>query len=141
MAAFYGKVKGMFNDRGEAVKASDIAVERRPKDGVPTDAAYDGAPMEGRVARRALGAGSFLRAGDLIRPEIVGRGDVVTVVYQMPGISLAMRAKATEAGALGDTVGLVNPTSKKTLQGIVVGPGRVSVSALSAPPGRVAAAQ
>lgn len=131
-------VLGRSLERGEAIKAADITIEQRPRDGVASDTIFDNAPTEGRIARRALAAGSLVRPGDLIRPEIVARGDIVTVIYQAPGISLALRAKATDAGALGDTVGIVNPQSKKALQAIVIGPGRVSVSA--ATPGRVAAA-
>lgn len=125
-------------ERGEAVKPADIAIERRARDLVPADVVLDGSSLEGRVARRAVGAGALLRPADLVRPEMVGRGDVVTVVYEMPGVSLSMRAKAMEAGAMGDFVGITNPQSKKALQAVVIGPGRVSVSA--APPGRLAAA-
>lgn len=131
-------VLGRALERGESLKPADVTVERRPRESVGSEMIYDGAPLDGRVARRALASGSALRAADLIRPEIVGRGDIVTVVYELPGVSLSLRAKASEAGALGDTIGLVNPQSKKPLQGVVVGPGRVSVNA--APPGPSASA-
>jgi flagella basal body P-ring formation protein FlgA len=114
-------------ERNETVKPSDIALERRPREAVPSDAAFEAKPLAGRVARRALGQGTLLRPGDLARPELVIRGEVVTAVYETPGISLAMRVKAVEGGALGDSVAVVNPASKKTLQAVVIGPGRVSV--------------
>jgi flagella basal body P-ring formation protein FlgA len=114
-------------ERNETVKPSDIALERRPREAVSSDAVFDAKPLAGRVARRALGQGSLLRPGDLARPELVVRGEVVTAVYETPGISLAMRVKAVEGGALGDSVAVLNPASKKTLQAVVVGPGRVSV--------------
>ena len=97
----------------------------------------DAAQLVGREARRVLSAGSLVRQGDLIRPELVARGDVVTIVYQGPGLVLTLRGRATESGALGDTIAVVNPQSKKTLQAQVIAPGKVSVSA--PPPGRVAA--
>jgi flagella basal body P-ring formation protein FlgA len=125
--------------RGDTVKAADITVERRPREGVPPDAVFDGAALVGRVARRAFATGSLVRNGDLTRPEMVARGDVVTVVYEAPGMMLTMRAKASDAGALGDTVSIMNPQSKKALQAVIVGPGKVSVNA--APTGRLAAAQ
>jgi flagella basal body P-ring formation protein FlgA len=125
--------------RGERVQASDIVVERRPRDVVPADAMFDGGDVAGRVARRAFVAGSLVRNGDLTRPELVARGEVVTVVYQAPGMMLSMRAKATDAGALGDTISITNLQSKKTLQAVIVGPGRVTVN--TAPTGRLAVAQ
>lgn len=114
-------------DRGETVKAADISLEKRPREAVSSDAILDGVPLAGRVARRALGAGSFVRTGDLARPEIVGRGDIVTAVYEAPGMSLSMRARASEAGALGDVVSVTPPGSKKAVPATIIGPGRVSV--------------
>jgi flagella basal body P-ring formation protein FlgA len=125
--------------RGDTVKDSDVSLERRPRETVPPDALFDGTALAGRVARRAFAAGALVRNGDLARPEMVTRGDVVTVVYEAPGMMLTMRAKAADAGALGDTVSITNPQSKKALQAVVIGPGKVSVSV--APPGRLAAAQ
>lgn len=124
--------------RGDTVRTADLSIERRARDLVPADAILDGTPLEGRVARRPLGAGSLMRPADLVRPELVARGDVVTVVYEAPGVNLTMRATVSAAGALGDTVAVTNPQSKKTLQAVVIGPGRVSVNA--APTGRLAAA-
>lgn len=114
-------------ERGDTVKAGDLSFEKRPRDAVSGEAVLDGAPLVGRVARRALGAGSFVRASDLARPEIVGRGDIVTVIYEAPGMTLSMRAKAADAGALGDVISVVNPGSKKAVPATIVGPGRVSV--------------
>jgi flagella basal body P-ring formation protein FlgA len=125
-------------NRGEAVTAGDLTLERRPREGAPSDAITETASLAGRVAKRTFTAGSILRSGDLVRPEIVARGDIVTVVYEAPGMTLTMRAKSADAGAMGDTVSVTNPQSKKTLQATVVGPGKVSVSA--AIPGRVASA-
>ncbi len=79
-----------------------------------------------------------LRAGDVQREEIVGKGDLVTIVYQTPGLMITMRGKAEEAGAMGDVINVANLQSKRTLQGTVSGPGRVSVQTSSA--GRVARA-
>lgn len=114
-------------DRGESVRAADIAFEKRPRDAVSSDALLDGTPLAGRVARRALSAGSFVRSGDLARPEIVQRGEVVNAVYEAPGMVLSMRAKAVEGGALGDVISILNPGSKKAIPATVVAPGKVSV--------------
>jgi flagella basal body P-ring formation protein FlgA len=124
--------------RGEPVQASDFAIERRARETIPADAQADALGLGARVARRALAAGGVLRAGDLAKPEIVARGEVVTVVYEVPGLLLTLRARASEAGALGDSIAVVNPQSKKSLQATVVGPGKVAVGAL--PIGRIAAA-
>ncbi|HEX2727943.1 MAG TPA: flagellar basal body P-ring formation chaperone FlgA, partial [Beijerinckiaceae bacterium] len=125
-------------NRGESAQAGDFVIEKRARENVPSDAQGDVQGLAGRVARRALAAGAMVRVADLARPEIVTRGDIVTIVYEVPGMTLSLRGRASESGAQGDTINVVNPQSKKTLQGQIVAPGRVSVSA--ALPGRIAAA-
>jgi flagella basal body P-ring formation protein FlgA len=63
-----------------------------------------------------------------MKRELVQRGDPVTLVYEVPGILLTMRGKALDAGAEGDLVSVVNGQTKRTLQGKVSGPGRVTIS-------------
>jgi flagellar basal body P-ring formation protein FlgA len=62
----------------------------------------------------------------------------VTVVYEVPGMVLTLRGRASQSGAKGDLIAVVNPQSKKVLQAQVVAPGQVSVAA--ATPGPLAAA-
>lgn len=126
-------------NRGETVLASDIVIERRVRETVPQDVESEDAVLVGRVARRALPAGTVVRSGDLAKPEIVARGDIVTVVYEVPGLVLTLRARADQAGAQGDTITVTNPQSKRTLQGQVVAPGRIAVSAPN--PGPIASAR
>jgi flagella basal body P-ring formation protein FlgA len=124
-------------NRGEPAQLSDFIIEKRSKQGLPADAQAETQSLVGQVARRALQAGSVVRTGDLARPEIVARGDVVTIVYEVPGMTLTVRGSASASGAQGDMIPVVNPQSKKTLQAQVVAPGKVSVSAPL--PGRMAA--
>jgi flagella basal body P-ring formation protein FlgA len=131
--------------RGETLSAPDVAVERRPREGLPADIAADPAAFVGQVAQKALGAGTALRAGDLGRPDLVARGESVTIVYETPGVVLALRGQAREGGPLGAVIGVVNPVSKKVIQATVIGPGRVTVAPIvpvtaAAAPGRLAAA-
>lgn len=125
-------------NRGDVVQASDIMIERRVRDTLPSDAQGDGHTLVGQVARRPLGAGSLVRNGDLARPELVARGNAVTIVYEAPGLVLTLRGRANESGAQGDTITVVNPQSKKVLQAQVIAPGKVSVGAPL--PGPMAAA-
>ncbi len=125
-------------NRGELVQAGDVAIERRPREGLGTDVMNDLAPVIGKAARRALSPGQLIRASDLQRQEIVGRNDLVTVTFESPGLVLTMRGRAQEAGAQGDVINIQNLQSKKIVQATVTGPGRVTVTATSA--GRVAAA-
>jgi len=113
---------------GEVVKASDVMIGRRPKselhgDGMAPD------QVIGMAAKVALRNGQALRTDDLVKPQIVQRNDAVTIYYQVPGIMLTVRGKATEAGAVGDVVGVLNIQSNRTVQATVIGPGRVTIAA------------
>ncbi|HEX8417459.1 MAG TPA: flagellar basal body P-ring formation chaperone FlgA, partial [Methylobacterium sp.] len=121
-------------NRGEAVAPADLAIERRPREGTPADAQSGLASLPGQVAQRALSAGAVLRSGDLALPDLVIRGEAVTVVFDTPGLNLSLRAQANENGRLGAAITVTNPISKKTIAATVIGPGRVSVGPAPAPP-------
>jgi flagella basal body P-ring formation protein FlgA len=117
--------------QGETVKASDLTIERRPKSELTPATVTTAAQAVGLSAKRALPAGKVIRQGDLIKPELVGRNESVTIVFEAPGIVLTVRGKALEAGAQGDLINVLNVQSKRTVQATVIGPGRVTVSAAS----------
>ena len=119
--------------RGEPVKEGDVVMERRPREAVATDAQGSATAILGEVAQYALSAGTALRIADTAPPELVARGETVTIVYETASVSLSMRGLASDGGRMGAVVNVVNVASKKVLQATVVGPGRVSVSPSPAP--------
>jgi len=115
-------------DRGGLVKHADVLIERRPRAEVGRDIITDSEQVIGFAARVALPGGRPLRIADLMKPELVQRNETVTLVYEVPGITITVRGKAAEGGAEGDVISVLNEQSKRTVQGVVVGPGRVVVS-------------
>jgi len=122
--------------RGEILRATDLAIERRPRAEVTPDVPTSTAAVIGRAARQALRQGVAIHRNDLVKPEIVKRDDGVNLVYVVPGITLTARGKALESGGEGDIINVLNPPSKRTVQGVIIGPGRVDIS----PPRPVVAA-
>lgn len=114
--------------RGETVGPSDIVLERRPREGAGADVMTSAGAAIGQIAQRSLSAGAMLRSGDLAPPDLVQRGEAVSIVFEAQGVSLSLRGIANESGRLGASIAVLNPASKKVLQGSVIGPGRVSVS-------------
>jgi flagellar basal body P-ring formation protein FlgA len=113
-------------ERGQVLNASDLTILRRPK--AEAAAITDMNAAVGLAAKHQLRAGQPLREADLMKPEIVQRGETVTIIYQAPGLMLTLRGQAQDAGALGDTIGVLNLESKHVVQGVISGPGRVTVS-------------
>lgn len=124
-------------DRGQVVRISDVVMERRPKAEAGADIADNSDRVVGMAARRALRPGQILRNADLSRPELVQRNESVTVVFEVPGIMLTSRGKALEGGAEGDLINVLNPQSKRTIQGVVTGPSTITVTSMKP---RIAAA-
>lgn len=114
-------------DRGEVIKPSDLAVERRPRAEVGRDLVGNVDQALGLAARGPLRPGQPLRLAELMKPEVVQHNETVTLIYLMPGLRLTVRGKATEGGAQGDVISVLNEQSKRLVQGVVDGPGRVIV--------------
>jgi flagellar basal body P-ring formation protein FlgA len=113
-------------ERGEVLQASDLTVLRRPK--AQSGGLADMKSAVGQAARRQLRPGQPIQVGDLMKPNIVQRNDTVTLVYEAPGLVLTLRGQAQDAGALGDTITVLNQQTKRAVQGVVSGPDRVMVA-------------
>jgi flagellar basal body P-ring formation protein FlgA len=114
-------------ERGAIIKDADLLMERHPRAAIGRDVIINRAQAIGLAARTELQPGRPLRAAELMKPELIRRNQQVTLVYEVPGITLTVRGKATEGGAQGDVITVLNEESKRTLQGTVVGPGHVVI--------------
>ncbi len=117
--------------RGAVLKDTDVTIERRPRAEITRDIIMERDQAVGFAARSNLQPGRPLRTADLMKPELVQRNETVTLIYEVPGIVLTVRGKATEGGAEGDVISVLNEQSKRTVQGVVIGPGRVMISTSS----------
>jgi flagellar basal body P-ring formation protein FlgA len=114
-------------ERGDVLKSSDVVTERRPKAEVGGDAAARNQAV-GMQMRKQLRAGQPVKVADLARPDLVQRDDNVTLIYETAGLYLTSRGKALESGTEGDTVSVLNMQSKRTVSGVVIGRGQVTIA-------------
>jgi flagella basal body P-ring formation protein FlgA len=117
--------------QGQEIKASDVTIARRPKANAGQNVLTTVAQLQGLAAKHALQPGQVIRQSDVAKPELVGRNESVTIVFEVPGITVTIVGKATEPGGLGDVINVLNVQTKHTIQATVIGPGRVSVNAAS----------
>lgn len=125
-------------DRGDIVSAADLAITRVPARQALAGAATAQADLIGLAARRALRAGVPLSTSDFSQPNLVNRGEVVTIVYQRGGLLLTTRGKALENGAKDAAIPVVNLTSNRVLTAIVTDRGAVAVVTPAIPTGKLA---
>src|SRR5215510_12030335 len=83
--------------------------------------------VAGKEARRALKAGELIRTSDLKRPTMVAKGSTVTMLFEAPGMRLTALGRALAEGAEGDTITILNPTSYRKVEAVVVKAGTVKV--------------
>jgi flagella basal body P-ring formation protein FlgA len=88
--------------------------------------------VAGKEARRALKAGELIRTSDLKRPTMVAKGSTVTMLFEAPGMRLTAVGRALAEGAEGDTITILNPTSYRKVEAVVVKAGTVRVGAFDA---------
>lgn len=116
--------------RGDIVSADDIQIERVPRSRIGSlRTVSDPREIAGQQARRALRTGQPVIAGDFARPQVVMRGETVTVIYRTAALQVSGRGVAQQSGAVGDLVPVLNPQSKRTVHATVTALGRVEVSA------------
>jgi len=113
--------------RGDIVQADDVGYEKVRRADIAGDTIFDQQRIIGMSVTNPAKAGDLVRESDLSRPTLVERGGLVTLVYQTAGISLTVKGKALTSGSEGDLVSVQNTSSKKVIEGRVVGAGRVSV--------------
>lgn len=120
-------------DRRDVIHASDVTVVRIEKRRVPGSAVIESDELVDMAAKRPLRAGEVIASADVEPPRVVLRGDLVTLQYSRPGLTLSARGRALGDGAKGDLVSVLNEQSKRTIQGIVTGAGLVAVTTSGGP--------
>jgi len=109
-------------ERGETLSAADF--ETRPG---ALAGALTPAQAAGREAVRVLGAGTPVRAGDVVPPRLVRRGEPVTVAWRAGGLLITAAGRALSSGGLGEPVRVVTSATNRTLDAVVEGSGAVRI--------------
>jgi flagella basal body P-ring formation protein FlgA len=120
--------------RGQLIDEADLTSIWLPAARLDKDALVDVADLVGLEASRRLAAGRVVRTADLRAPRLVRKDEAVTMLYRRGSLDLVTTGVALEPGGAGDNIRIVNPSSKRPLRGIVVGPRQVQVGAM--PEGR-----
>jgi flagella basal body P-ring formation protein FlgA len=112
-------------EAGEIVQPEDLSWTKLAA--APVGAPRDADALIGKAAKRPLRSGSAASTRDVTNPLVVKRDDMVEVVLALDGVNLSLQAKAMGAAAVGDTVSLMNLSSKKVIQAVVAAPGKAVV--------------
>jgi flagella basal body P-ring formation protein FlgA len=108
---------------GQRLAATDFRLESGASSTDPHPASIE--ELAGRRLRRAVRAGSAVRADWTDAPPDVLRGETVHVEVRSGGAQLIFDGQAQGSGSAGQSVAVVNPQTHKRFQARVEGPGRV----------------
>lgn len=111
---------------GEIISAGNLEIQAI--DARRARGALGMAEIVGLEARRPLTAGSPIRAHDLRQPNLIKKGQAVTMVVSHGNLTIAAKGKALEDGAKGSIVRVQNLSSNQIIQGEVAASGVVTVS-------------
>lgn len=117
---------------GEIIAEADLTTVEVPAMRTSVALLISAVGVVGQAAKRPLRAGAPLFAYDLKKPVLVKKGELVTVVYALPGIELTTQGQAQADAGKGDTISILNTRSRRTIEARVTGPGTVSASAPAA---------
>ncbi len=113
--------------KGEIIRAADLNVVEMRAGQSQQNTARDESDLIGLEAKRALQANRPIRLSDVQTPVLVKKGALVTMLVRTPAMSLSAVGQALEDGAKGEVIRILNPKSRKTVQGTVVGKGQVQM--------------
>ncbi len=115
---------------GQKISSADIDFISVRVDTLNAGYILDTDALIGMTPRRILAAGKPIRDNDIQAPQLIKRGDIVTMTFNSGTLALTAQGKAMENGARGDTIRVVNASSNKTLQATIVDAKEVSVTGL-----------
>jgi len=114
-------------EKGTRLDRSDFDSEARtPAAARGALSADDAAGME---AARNLSAGNIVRRSDLMKAQLVRRGEPVTIRIVSGALVITASGRALNGGGQGEMVRVVTNTTNRTLDGTIDGSGTVRVAA------------
>jgi flagella basal body P-ring formation protein FlgA len=113
---------------GSVLRADDVHLARVHLTVLRGEVVHRSDDAIGMQAKRPIAAGQPLVLAELMRPSMVQKGATVLMVLDSPGIALTAQGQATEAGAIGERIRVLNPVSRAVVEAEVIGPDRVRVA-------------
>jgi flagella basal body P-ring formation protein FlgA len=111
----------------EPISAADVEIRRMDISGAQGDASLTMDEVIGMSARSYIRAGQVITRNQVMRPMLVKRGEVVRLDARSDGFVIQTRGVAQQSGRKGDIIRVLNPTSKKMIEALVVGPQKTEV--------------
>jgi len=106
--------------RSQLITENDIRIKKITCNKFPYNLFYTLQDVLGKRTKRKLEANVILR-NDLVElPDLVKRGDVVSIIAELDGLSVRTLGKAKNSGYKGERIRLINLDSKRVVYGRIL---------------------
>jgi flagellar basal body P-ring formation protein FlgA len=112
---------------GDIISHADIDYIDVSANDLQRDIILDADKIAGMTPRRIAVGGKPLSFNDLQPPQLVGRGETVTLIYKDGGITVSTKGKSGQNATMGELVRVTNLSSNKTVSGVVTGLREITV--------------
>ncbi|MBL1431252.1 MAG: flagellar basal body P-ring formation protein FlgA [Robiginitomaculum sp.] len=109
---------------GEIITADDIKWISTRADRLGVNPIFTEDQLLGKALRRSLRPETPIRLQDVKTPDMVSKGELITITYELPGLRLTARGKVLANAGAGDIVRVVNLSSNRTIEVTITGPGK-----------------
>ena len=112
---------------GDIISHADLDYIDVSAKSLPRDIILDADKIAGMTPRRLAVGGKPVSFNDLQSPQLVGRGEVVTLIYNDGGMVVSTKGKSGQNATMGELVRVTNITSNKSIAGVVTGLREITV--------------
>jgi flagella basal body P-ring formation protein FlgA len=118
-------------ERGTILSEADLSLVDAPAVGPRPFVINDISRLVGMELRRTLPAGQPFYTNDVKTPDLIKRGEQVTLVVRRGGMTITAAGKAMDDGGRDQTIRVQNVASRRTVEGRVTAPGIVVVQPMN----------
>lgn len=102
-------------EKGQTIGPGDLRPVMMSASRLLNGALTDPSLAVGKVVKHRIQAGEQVRERDFDRKRVIKRGDVVNIVAKSGNLKVSSIGRAKQSGAVGDTISVVNSSSKRTV--------------------------
>lgn len=113
---------------GDIIGKADVDMIDIPSEDVQTGMLLKAENLVGMTPSRFVSAGKPVRDSEVRRPQVISRGDFITLIYASGPMTLTTKGKSMQNAALGDIVHAVNISSSRSVQGIASGDHEITIN-------------
>ncbi len=113
--------------KGDVIRPYHIKMESMRTTDLKDNYLYSASDLVGMTPRRTIRADIPVKLDDIEKPQIVTKGEVITMTLKKGPLSLTTKGRAMDHGAKGDTIRVMNLSSKRVVEATVNAPQNVNV--------------